>query len=267
MAQPGQQHAQAAAAMAEGDAKAGQLLKRAAGDHGCSSQAGFSREGQHLLQQGRANQAVYPGGAQRVHKHGRAPRRCRFEERQEARVADDDTVDIAGNLNTRQTQRVQGEVQLRNRQRHILQGHGGKAEETAWRVCNHRGNHFVQVAAHGCTIARLQPVRQQFRHGRQHLLGDALFIHVGTAHGAVPALVRHRAVDRARHHHVAVAGVGRGHPGPGRTGMATQVGRKRLGNDVGMDVDHVLVHVVIHVPGSACRYPAICATSAVRKPA
>ena len=244
MAQARQHRLQRTAAVAERDAQVRDGGERAAGDHRRRRQTNLAGKRDHLLQIGRADQPLHANRTQRMDEHRRADVRCGLEERPKARVANRHAVDMAGDLDTGQSLLADHRIQLDGRQVNVLQRHCAQAEEATWRLRHHAGDHLVQVATHALAVLGRQPVRQQFRHRRQHLPGHRLPVHVGQPHPAIPALVRDGAVDLARDHHMPVAGLGRRHARPGGVGMAPQVGREALGHHVGVAVDQVVGSVV-----------------------
>ena len=224
--------------MAEGDAQLRMPRGDAAGDHRCRGERDVARKAHRLLGEG-ADDAVLPRGAQRVHEDRRAGFFGGGEERLEARIADGNAVDVAGDFDPGKVQFLQDEIQFKNCTVHVLQRHRAQADEALRRERDHFRDLLVQVADQRLGVLERQPVGEQLRHRRERLPRDAHRAHVLDAARHAPAAVGHCPVDLAGNHHVLVAGVRLGHRGPGHVAPLARVGGKALGDDVVVDVDAV----------------------------
>ena len=236
------QNRQRAATVAEGDAQARQGGQPARGDHGRGGQTNFTREGQGLLQGGWADQAVHARWAQGVHKD-RCPHTLRgFKKRCEVGVANRLAVDVAANFHAGHAQLAHHALQFLDGHVHVLQRHGTQGNELIGLRPHLRGQAVVEVADQGLCVIGLQPVRQQFGHGRDHLAGDTGLGHVARTLFKVKAAGGDGAVDLVLDHHMALAaGFGRRDGRPGHAFAPTHIRRKRRGHPVGVGVDQAAV--------------------------
>ena len=236
------QHRQRTTAVAEGDAQVGQGGQPARGDHGRGGQTNFTREGQGLLQGGRADQAVHARWAQGVHKN-RCPHTLRgLKKWCEVGVANGFSVDVAADLHASHTQLTHHALELLDGHVHVLQRHGTQADEAIGLPAHLCGQGVVEVANQGPAVIGLQPVRQQLGHGRDHLAGDAGLGHVARALVKVKAAGGDGAVDLVLDHHMALAaGFGRRDGRPGHAFAPTHIRRKRGRHPVGVGVDQAAV--------------------------
>ena len=106
---------------------------------------------------------------------------------------------------------------------------------------NHLRDLVVEEADQHLRIFGGQPIREQFRHRREALPVHCARLHVLQAILVNPAALMHGAVVLSLNHHVAMAGLGRRHRGPGNVLDAAGVGRELLRDDMGVDVNGLCV--------------------------
>ena len=239
MRQPRQDGGEGAAAVAEGESQTGMPGQRAAGDQRGDGVGGLERKADESHQPGRADDAFLAARMQRVHEHGGAELFRRGEHRLEARVAQRRAVDIAAELDAAEAVLHQP-LQFARGGVRVLHRHAAEAEEALRFARHHGGDGVVDMAGERQRVVERQPIRQQFRHGREHLPRDAHRGHGFQAALDVPALIGDGAEVLAVDDDVlVVAIVRRLHVRPVRAAVLAGIGGKFRRHDVGMDVDGV----------------------------
>jgi len=134
-------------------------------------------------------------------------------------------------------------LEFARRQFRGLQRHHAEGDEALRRAGGHLGDRIVHVTAEGERVARLEPIRQQLGHRREHLARNAGAGHRLDTAVDVPTFIADRPENLAGNHHRRVPAIRRHlHLRPAQASIAAGVFRKGRRHDMRMNVDRTLAH-------------------------
>ena len=210
-------------------------VERAAEDHPVQRQLGLGRHGhrppEHPLLEPAPTEHV-----PRVDEDGRAQRRAVAEERDQAVVVEVAIADVVADLHALHPGSHRP-LQLPAGQVGVLQRHLADRDQPPAAASAQLQQCVVEDAGALHRLLGGAAVGEQHRGRRDHLHVDAVAVHVGKAHGGIPAGRRDRAERRAAEHHRRFVRTVTAQPRPIRRAEALGEVGPRLGEEVGVEVD------------------------------